>query len=62
MALGVASAAAGAIVYFMYSRPAGIALIVVGIAVLVITWTIAGVFYQIRMREEHEERKRMNEK
>ncbi|MCL2032662.1 MAG: hypothetical protein FWH45_01480 [Methanomassiliicoccaceae archaeon] len=62
MAIGLIAAAAGVAVYFMSSKLAGVLLMVAGISVLIITWTIAGVFFQIKMREEYKERKRMNEK
>jgi fatty acid desaturase len=60
MAVGVILAAAGFILYFFVSGAGGILFMIAGVAILVITVTISGVFYKVDMIELLENRKKTN--
>ena len=45
-------ALSGLMVYFMEMKVAGIVLMVFGAAILMISWTISGLFFKLRMRED----------
>jgi len=60
MAAGVIAAAAGLAVFFTLSRAAGIVMLIIGIALLVISFSISNVLYKVRMVELFEGRKKTN--
>ena len=57
MAVGFIAAAAGLIVYFLLSRSAGVALLIIGVALLVISFSISNVFYKIKVLDMMKQRK-----
>ena len=60
MAAGVIAAAAGLVIFFTLNRAVGILLLIIGIALLVISFSISNVLYKVRMVELFEGRKKTN--
>ena len=57
MAVGFIAAAAGLIAYFMLNKSAGIALLIIGVALLIITFSISNALFKIKMIEMMKNRK-----
>ena len=57
MALGLAAAAAGLVLYFFGSRTVGVLLLIAGVAILVIAWKISDVIFKVEMKEMSKKRK-----
>ena len=60
MVIGAAAAVAGLAVLFAVSLVAGILILMVGTALLVISFSVSNVFYKIKMIELLENRKKTN--
>ena len=60
MAVGLIAAAAGLIVLFTVSRTAGVLVLIIGVALLVISFSISNALYKIKMMEFFENRKKQN--
>jgi len=58
MLAGFILAVAGFASYFLFNTTLGIILMIAGIAVIIVTATISGVFYKISMIEYMEERRK----
>jgi uncharacterized membrane protein HdeD (DUF308 family) len=59
---GLIAAASGLVIWFAANKTAGVIVFIVGLSLLLIGWTISGVFYRIKMMELMENRKKTNEK
>ncbi|MCL1979443.1 MAG: hypothetical protein FWG60_04730 [Methanomassiliicoccaceae archaeon] len=59
MAVGVLSVAAGSMIYFTSNKTAGVLLLIIGVSLFVITFSISNVFFKINMIETMENRKKM---
>jgi len=57
MAVGFIAAAVGLIAYFMLNKSAGIALLIIGVALLIITFSISNALFKIKMIEMMKNRK-----
>jgi len=60
MAVGLIAAAAGLIILFTVSRTAGVLVLIIGVALLVISFSISNALYKIKMMEFFENRKKQN--
>jgi len=58
MAIGVIVAVIGFAAYFKVGQMAGVLLMILGAAIVVITSSISGIFYRIEMKELLDKRKR----
>jgi len=62
MTAGAIAAVAGAVVLFTVNRAAGVLILIVGISLLVIGFSVSNVLYKIKMVELFEGRNKSNEK
>lgn len=58
MASGAIIAAVGLLLYFLDHPTAGVLVLILGVSMVVISWSISSVFYKIQMKELMESRKR----